>query len=133
MWQKIDLPDDLREHGSPFEWLAFRIQRFSASLGRPAPGKSLESATESRPNLVSRLFGLRASEVALLIEAGAMLTFFRVALKFLSMQRLTAWMGNPNPAGPELKAQAKAMLRRVEWAIGAVVRHAPLSYVCSGR
>ncbi len=133
MWQKIDLPDavfPLYALLSPFEWLGFRIQRFSASLGR-APGESLEPATESRRNLFSRLFRLRASEVALLIEAGAMLTFFRVALKFLSMQRLTAWMGDPNPADPELKdAQAKAMLRRVEWAIGAVVRHAPLNYVC---
>ena len=84
-----------------------------------------------RPSLFMRFFGLGASELALLIEAGAMLTFFLVALKFLPMQRLTIWMGATHPANrmPE-EEEAKATLRRVEWAIGAVVRHAPLNYVC---
>ncbi len=33
---------------------------------------------------------------ALAIEAGCMLTFFRIALNFLPVQKLTAWMGKPD-------------------------------------
>ena len=116
---------------SPFEWLSFRIQRFAASPGRLGRGRSVGPVTEPRRNLFTRFFSLRTSEAALLIEAGGMLTFFCVALKFLPMQRLTTWMGGTKPVRRALEdSQARATLRRVEWAIGVVVRHAPLNYVC---
>jgi hypothetical protein len=60
-----------------------------------------------------------------------MLTFFRLALNFLPVQRLTAWMGTDALALSSV-SQAKALetIRRVEWSIGAVVRHGPLTFVC---
>jgi hypothetical protein len=116
VWQAIDLPDaifPLYALFSPFEWLTFRIRRWA------------------RRGPYIRFLGLSAADAALLIEAGSMLTFFRIALKFLPMQRLAAWMGGTNPTHTApADAQAQAALRRIEWAIGAVVRHAPLNYVC---
>jgi Uncharacterised nucleotidyltransferase/Transglutaminase-like superfamily len=134
MWQKVDLPDaifPLYALLSPFEWLTFRIQRFTSSPGRLGRRRSVGPVTERRRSLFTRFFSLGASEAAMLIEAGGMLTFFYVALKFLPMQRLTAWMGGTKPVQRALEdSQARATLRRVEWAIGVVVRHAPLNYVC---
>jgi hypothetical protein len=134
IWQKVDLPDalfPLYALLSPFEWLSFRLQRFAASPGGRGRRRSVGPVTEPRRSLLARFFRLRASEAALLIEAGSMLTFFCVALKFLPVQRLTVWMGGAQPTQPALEdLQAKATLRRVEWAIGAVVRHAPVNYVC---
>jgi hypothetical protein len=70
-------------------------------------------------------------DLALAVEAGFMLTFFRVALSFLPMQKLTTWMSGADFAEPSLSERRKAqILRRVEWSIDAVVRHAPLKFVC---
>ena len=43
--------------------------------------------------LLRRLMQLPAADIALAIEAACMLTFFRIALNFLPVQTLTAWMG----------------------------------------
>ena len=40
-----------------------------------------------------RMMQLAPADIALAAEAACMLTFFRIALKFLPVQRLTAWMG----------------------------------------
>jgi hypothetical protein len=112
-WRNLDLPDaifPLYALWSPIEWLSFHLRRRFGRWRRML-----------RP----------PADVGLAIEAGCMLTFFRIALKFLPVQKLTAWMsrGNgkqtfPNPEG------AAQIMRRVEWSIDAVVRHAPIDFVC---
>ena len=44
--------------------------------------------------LFRRMMQLPAADIALAIEAACMLTFFRIALNFLPVQKLTAWMGH---------------------------------------
>ena len=39
---------------------------------------------------------LPPADIGLAIEAGCMLTFFRIALNFLPVQKLTAWMSRPD-------------------------------------
>ena len=77
---------------------------------------------------------LAPADIALAAEAAFMLTFFRAALNFLPTQRLTAWMGRPDQRRASV-SQATAMqtIRRVQWSIDAVVRHAPLTFVCFPR
>ena len=41
---------------------------------------------------------LAPADIALAVEAACMLTFFRLALNFLPVQRLTAWMGKDGQA-----------------------------------
>jgi hypothetical protein len=60
-----------------------------------------------------------------------MLTFFRIALNFLPVQKLTAWMGSHDQAQLSLSEEMAAQtLRRIEWSIEAVTRHVPLTFVC---
>lgn len=124
VWQAIDLPDllfPLYALLSPLEWIAFRLRRL-------APGAERSGPTSAGSPLL-RLFSLRLGDAALAIEAAGLLLFFRVALRFLSVQRLTAWMGNA-PSRPPAEKNAGNTLRRIEWAMDAVVRHSPLTFVC---
>jgi Uncharacterised nucleotidyltransferase/Transglutaminase-like superfamily len=109
VWPKFNLPDalfPLYAVLSPLEWFHDRLQKFKRSSRSPA-------------------------DLALAIEAGCMLVFFRIVLNFLPAQKLTAWMSRPDtarvPVSPGLAAE---ILRRIEWSIDAVVRHAPLTFVC---
>ncbi len=111
VWQRVDLPDalfPLYAVISPFERLYFHLRsRF-------------------------RILQLTPADIGLAIEAGCMLTFFRVALRFLPVQKLTAWMGKATSRnGFSLSQPSEAQtLRRVEWSINAMVRHFPLTFVC---
>ncbi len=103
VWQKLSLPDalfPLYALISPLEWLAFRAQRLSNSLERRLRSHRSPRAGDSRRGLLERMAGLAVSDFALLAEAGIMLTFFRVALSFFSVQRLTSWMSRGKPFHP---------------------------------
>jgi len=110
VWEKVDLPDalfPLYALLSPFERLLFHLQKRFPLLQR-AP-----------------------ADIGLAIEAGCMLAFFRVALNFLPVQKLTAWMGRPaDESTSRLQGEEAQILRRVEWSIDAVVRHFPVTFVC---
>jgi hypothetical protein len=109
VWRKFDLPDalfPLYAVLSPVEWFHDRWQKLKRSSRSPA-------------------------DLALAMEAGCMLIFFRIALSFLPVQKLTAWMSRPDAAQVAVSpGMAADILRRIEWSIDAVVRHAPLSFVC---
>jgi hypothetical protein len=110
VWEKVNLPDalfPLYAVISPFERLLFHL-RSRLGLTHMAP-----------------------ADIGLAIEAGCMLTFFRVALNFVPVQRLTRWMSRPQQTSGSNSQQEEAqILRRVEWSIGAIVRHFPISFVC---
>jgi Uncharacterised nucleotidyltransferase/Transglutaminase-like superfamily len=135
VWSKFPLPDalfPLYAVISPFEWFLFRIQRLSGSFwnlvreGRLSRGRGQA--------VWPRFFRLRLTDVALLTEAAIMLTFFRAALRFFPVERFTTWMSQGAPSNEEqdlrLNDGAISTIRRVEWAVGAIVRHTPLTFVC---
>jgi hypothetical protein len=112
VWQSFHLPDavfPLYALLSPVEWVIFRLRNRLSRFRR----------------------GLRPADIGLAIEAGCLLTFFRIALNFLPVQKLTAWMSRGNTER-DWVAQEKATqtMRRIEWSIDTAVRYAPLSFVC---
>jgi hypothetical protein len=137
VWRWLNLPDKLfplYAVMSPVEFVSFhtrnRWQRLRQAL-RPSP-----SAPRARhtPLTFRRLKQLRPADIALAAEAACMLTFFRAALNFLPTQRLTAWMGRYDRKQPSIPpAMAGRTIDRVQWAIDAVVRHGPLTFVCFPR
>jgi Transglutaminase-like superfamily len=108
VWRRFDLPDalfPLYALLSPVEWGIFHLRHRLATMKRAV-----------RP----------AADIGLAIEAGCMLTFFRIALRFLPVQKLTAWMSRPDPGQMSMTQEMAAQtLRRIEWSIEAAVRHAP--------
>lgn len=130
IWQKIDLPDSLfplYSVLSPFEWFEFRARRVLVRFTRKAGNAS----RASRRKLLRRFSHLTFSDATMLMEAASMLMFFRIALRFFSVQRLTTWMAHDEPASRMGHDDEKGQtLRQVEWAIGAIARHAPFSFVC---
>jgi hypothetical protein len=137
IWSTFDLPDTLFPlYGllSPFEWLGFHLRHRMAILRRAVrPKRDLPAHAAQRTPLTRVLFRrmmqLPAADIALAIEAACMLTFFRIALNFLPVQRLTAWMGNAAQSSLAQGEPAQT-LRRIEWSIDAVVRHVPFTFVC---
>jgi hypothetical protein len=133
VWHRFNLPDalfPLYALLSPFEWLSFHFRHRLAMLKQAArPGRT-------RPTPWARISFRRLSQVAprdiaLAIEAGCMLSFFRIALNFLPVQKLTAWMGSPDKKQSSISQERAALtLRRIEWSIDAVIRHVPLTFVC---
>lgn len=113
VWRTFDLPDllfPLYALLSPMEWMMFHLRHRMARIRRAL-----------RP----------PADIGLAIEAGFMLAFFRIALSFLPVQKLTAWMSRPDSGRKSMTQEAAAQtLRRIEWSIEAVVRHAPLTFVC---
>jgi hypothetical protein len=109
VWRKFNLPDalfPLYAVLSPLEWFQDRLQKLKRSSRSPA-------------------------DLALAIEAGCMLIFFRIALNFLPVQKLTVWMSKQDAAQVAVSpGMAADILRRIEWSIDAVVRHAPFTFVC---
>jgi hypothetical protein len=134
MWHTFDLPDalfPLYALLSPFESLGFHLSHRLATLrrSRPAlPAHADQRAPFTRV-LFHRLMKLPAADIALALEAACMLTFFRIALNFLPVQTLTAWMGKAQQSTLAQKEPAQT-LRRIEWSIDAVVRHLPFTFVC---
>ena len=104
VWSRFDLPDalfPLYALLSPVDWFTFRVLRWPLA------------------------------DVGLALEALCMLGFFRLALNFLPVQKLTQWMARPEQTKPSIDpASAAQTLRRVEWSIAAAVRHAPFRFVC---
>jgi hypothetical protein len=139
VWRRFDLPDalfPLYALLSPLDWLAFHVRHRLAMFRHTVQARLVRTAPTERRSPPTRItFGrirqLTPADVALAVEAACMLTFFRLALNFLPVQRLTAWMGTDAQALSSV-SQGKAIetIRRVEWSIGAVVRHGPLTFVC---
>jgi hypothetical protein len=127
VWRWVSLPDalfPLYPLLSPFEWVIFHVHHRWTLRRRP-------EGPRRRGFPLRRIVRTRPADLALAIEAGFMLTFFRIALSFLPMQKLTAWMSRANLVEPSLSQRRQALiLRRIEWSIDAVVRHAPLNFVC---
>jgi hypothetical protein len=137
VWHTVDLPDrlfPLYALLSPFESLGFHLSHRLVMLGRAVRrSRDLPADTgqriPSRGVLLRRMMQLPAADIALAMEAACMLIFFRMALNFLPVQKLTAWMGNA--AQSSLAQQEPAQtLRRIEWSIDAVIRHFPFTFVC---
>ena len=135
IWSTFDLPDalfPLYALLSPFESLGFHLRhRLLRRAVRPKPDLTAQAAprTPFTRALFRRVMQLPVADIALAIEAACMLTFFRIALNFLPVQRLTAWMGRAAHSSLS-QAEPAQTLRRIEWSIDAVVRHVPLSFVC---
>jgi hypothetical protein len=127
VWRWLSLPDalfPLYAVLSPIEWVVFHMHHHWVMRKRA-------EGPRRRNFPLSRIMRTRPVDLALALEASFMLTFFRIALSFLPMQRLTAWMSWDHLAKPSLSERRQTqIMRRVEWSIGAVVRHAPLTFVC---
>lgn len=137
VWRWLNLPDalfPLYALISPLEWLVFHLRNRVQVLRRalqPPPGARRASRT---PLPFRRIMQLAPADIALVAEAACMLTFFRAALNFLPTQRLTAWMSRHDQRQPSVsQAMAIRTIHRVQWSIDAVVRHAPLTFVCFPR
>ena len=104
VWSRFDLPDalfPLYALLSPVDWVSFRLRQ------RPI------------------------ADFGLAVEAVAMLSFFRLALAFVPVQKLTRWMAKSEQASAAIDPEkAVRTMRRVEWSIAAAVRHGPLTFVC---
>jgi hypothetical protein len=137
VWRWLNLPDKLFPLYaliSPFEFVSFhalnRWQTIRRAL-RPSPSAPRAPHTALTFRRIKRL---APADIALAAEAACMLTFFRAALNFLPTQRLTAWMGRYDRTQPSIPpAMASRTIDRVQWSIDAVVRHAPLTFVCFPR
>jgi hypothetical protein len=134
IWHTIDLPDaifPLYAVLSPFESLGFHLSHRLAMLRRSKPALPAYAAPRAPlPRMLfRRMMELPAADIALAIEAACMLTFFRIALNFLPVQTLTAWMGKAQKSSLAQRKPAQT-LRRIEWSIEAVVRHLPFTFVC---
>lgn len=136
VWQRFDLPDalfPLYALLSPLDWAAFHLKRPLAKLMHRIQ-RSVARPTEGRIKahlLLWRIMRTSPADLALAVEAGCMLIFFRLALHFVPVQKLTRWMGDPGEVPPSIPdSKAARVLRRVEWSIDAVVRHSPLEFVC---
>jgi hypothetical protein len=139
-WRRFDLPDalfPLYALLSPLDSLSFHLsQRLATLKNAVLPGRARPTSVAHRPYrgmTFRRLMHLAPGDVALAAEAAFMLTFFRIALKFLPVQRLTAWMGRDAAGQPVAQTNATQTIRRVEWSIDAAARYAPLTFVCFPR
>src|SRR5579859_2759235 len=134
VWRWLNLPDKLfplYALMSPFEFVSFharnRWRRLSLAR-RPS------TSTPRRPLSFRRLRQLAPADIALAVEAACMLTFFRAALNLLPTQRLTGWMDHYDRRRPSISPAIESRtIDRVQWAIDAVARHSPLSFVCFPR
>jgi hypothetical protein len=137
VWRWLNLPDKLfplYALVSPFEFVSFHARNRWQTLLRALRPSPSAPRVAHRPLTFDRLKQLAPADIALAAEAACMLTFFRAALSFVPTQRLTAWMGRYDQRRPSISpAKASRTIDRVQWSIGAVVRHAPLTFVCFPR
>lgn len=115
LWSKVSLPDTLFPLYAllrPFDWAGSRLIGWT------------------RSQLSRRFLHLRIRDLGLLIEAAGMLLFFRAALRFVPVERLVAWMGREKNQEAAISGAARERACSVAWAIGAIVRHSPLKFVC---
>jgi hypothetical protein len=137
VWRWLNLPDKLfplYALVSPFEFVSFHARNRWQTLLRALRPSPSAPRVAHRPLTFGRLKQLAPADIALAAEAACMLTFFRAALSFVPTQRLTAWMGRYDQRRPSIPpAKASRTIDRVQWSIDAVVRHAPLTFVCFPR
>jgi hypothetical protein len=137
VWRWLNLPDKLFPLYaliSPFEFVSFHAGNRWKMLRRALRPLPTTPRAQRKPLTIRRIKRLAPADIALAAEAACMLTFFRAALNFLPTQRLTAWMGRYDPKQPSIPpAMASHTIDRVQWSIDAVVRHAPLTFVCFPR
>jgi hypothetical protein len=137
VWRWLNLPDKLFPLYaliSPFEFVSFHAGNRWQMLRRALRPLPTTPRAQRKPLTIRRIRRLAPADIALAAEAACMLTFFRAALNFLPTQRLTAWMGRYDPKQPSIPpAMASHTIDRVQWSIDAVVRHAPLTFVCFPR
>jgi hypothetical protein len=133
VWQKFNLSDTLFPLYallSPFEWLSFHLRHRLVMLKQAARPERTRRAPWT-PIPFRRLWQRGPRDIALAIEAGCMLSFFRIALNFLPMQKITAWMSRPDKKQSSISQERSVRtLHRIEWSINAVTRHVPLTFVC---
>jgi hypothetical protein len=139
-WRRFDLPDalfPLYALLSPLDSFTFHLSHRVTMLKNAVRPRRAQAAPVSRRPYrgmtFRRLMHLAPGDVALAAEAAFMLTFFRIALKFLPVQRLTAWMGRDAEGQGVAQTNATQTIRRVEWSIDAAARYAPLTFVCFPR
>jgi hypothetical protein len=139
VWHRFDLPDalfPLYALLSPLDWLAFHLRLRLAMFRHAVQARLVPTAPTEHRSMSARITFRRIrqrtlADIALAVEAACMLTFFRLALNFLPVQRLTTWMGTDAQALSSVShSKALETIRRIEWSIGAVVRHGPLTFVC---
>jgi len=137
VWRWLSLPDKLFPLYaliSPFEFLNFHVRNRWQTLRRALRPLPTAPRAPRMPLSFRRIKRLAPADIALAAEAACMLTFFRAALNFLPTQKLTAWMGRYDQKQPSVSpAMASRTIGRVQWSIDAVVRHAPLTFVCFPR
>jgi hypothetical protein len=137
VWRWLNLPDKLFPLYaliSPIEFVSFHARNRWQTLRGGLRSSPSAPRPPHRPLTFRRIRQLRPADIALAAEAACMLTFFRAALNFLPTQRLTAWMGRYDRRQPSIPpAMAYRTIDRVQWAIDAVVRHGPLTFVCFPR
>jgi Uncharacterised nucleotidyltransferase/Transglutaminase-like superfamily len=137
VWRWLNLPDKLFPLYaliSPFEFVSFHARNRWQTLRRALRRLPTTPRSQRMPLTFRRIKRLTPADIALAAEAACMLTFFRAALNFLPTQRLTAWMGRYDRMQPSIPpAMASHTIDRVQWSIDAVVRHAPLTFVCFPR
>jgi hypothetical protein len=137
VWRWLNLPDKLFPLYaliSPFEFVSFHARNRWQTLRRALRRLPTTPRSQRMPLTFRRIKRLTPADIALAAEAACMLTFFRAALNFLPTQRLTAWMGRYDRMQPSITpAMASHTIDRVQWSIDAVVRHAPLTFVCFPR
>jgi hypothetical protein len=137
VWRWLNLPDKLFPLYaliSPLEFVSFHaLNRWRTLMLALRRSPNVPHAPHT-PLTFRRLKQLTPADIALAAEAACMLTFFRAALNFLPTQRLTGWMGRYDRRRPSIPpAMASRTIDRVQWAIDAVARHAPLTFVCFPR
>ncbi len=138
VWASLPLPDwlfPLYALLSLPEWVYYHLhQRWLArKQARLVRSPRMRRARRALRGLSHR----RPADIALAIEAACMLSFYRLALHFMPVGKLVAWMQGPHTTSEPGAAQQTfthgpilRTLRRIEWSIAAVVRHAPLTFVC---
>ena len=138
VWRWLNLPDrlfPLYALISPIEFVSFHASNRWQTLRRALRPRPSAPRAPRRPLSFRRIRQLAPADIALAAEAVCMLTFFRAALNFLPTQRLTTWMDryDRKAAGDSISDGQPRRSSRVQWAIEAVARHAPLTFVCFPR
>ena len=131
-WSKYRLPDilfPLYALLSPLEWFSFHARNHWQSMQRPQWPPILR-ATSRRRLSFRRFWRHRPADIALVIEAVCLLSFFRIALNFMALKKITAWMGHKQQIPTTAAEQTTRTLERIEWSIAAAVRHLPVTFVC---
>lgn len=118
VWRRFDLPDALFPLYSllnPLEWILFHRRLSQAAVAHTPPSRW------------TRWHSLPASKKILLLEAFCALAIARCALVLLPARRIFRWLESPVRAA---RSGEPDVVERVRWAVLAVARYGPVSFVC---